>query len=479
MKAHILLADDEPTFRETFTSVLEEEGYSVMSVCNGTEALEAIKKSTFNLAILDIQMPGADGIKVLGEIKKTCPETLVIIITAYGTVEMAVDAIKLGAGDYVMKPVLFDDILARIQQQLQFKGLEVENLQLKSELQGEFGLGNIIGRSPVMQAVFETIRKVSQTKSNILIVGESGSGKEMVARAIHALGKSHKGRFVGVNCGAIPEQLLESELFGHKKGSFTSAIHNKKGLFEVANGGTLFLDEIGSMPLSCQVKLLRAIEEKTLLPVGSTDPIEFDLHLIAANNRYPFDEVNAGRLREDLYYRLNVVGIFLPPLRQRKEDIPLLTQHFIKKYNTQMGKNCRGITDNALQMLMNYEWKGNVRELQNVIERAIIFAEDDQVTTSDIGLVGLAIASVSQENENLQEFIRTCEKEHLTRILNKYKWDKAATAQALGIGISSLYRKIDQSGITMDKTSVKGQNKNSDSESGLSEGHTFGINSVG
>ena len=260
MKYQILLADDEPTFRETSANVLREEGFAVKAVSNGTDAINAINSQTYSIAILDIQMPGADGIKVLREIMEIQPETRVIMISAYGTVEMAVEAIKLGACDYVMKPVIFDDMLAKISQQFHFKKLKIENRRLKNVLHENFGLENIIGQSSAIKSVFETIRKVSNTKSSVLIVGESGTGKELAARALHSEGQSQGGRFIGVNCGAIPEQLLESELFGHKKGSFTSATNDKKGLFEVANGGTLFLDEIGHMPLNCQVKLLRAVE---------------------------------------------------------------------------------------------------------------------------------------------------------------------------------------------------------------------------
>jgi len=272
----ILLADDEVTFRETFAKVLQEEGMRVTAVDNGTDAIKAIMMQPYPVAILDIQMPGADGIKVLREIMKVRPETRVIMITAYGTIEMAVEAIKLGACDYVMKPVIFEDILTKIQQHLQYLRLQEENRELKQELNSKFDITQIIGQSPAMNQVFEIIRKVARTKSNVLITGKSGTGKELVARAIHSLGSKNGRRFIAVNCSAIPEGLLESELFGHKKGSFTSAIKDKKGLFESAHGGTLFLDEIGYMPLNCQVKLLRAVENRQITPVGSTEPVDID-----------------------------------------------------------------------------------------------------------------------------------------------------------------------------------------------------------
>ncbi len=444
MKKEILLADDEVTFRETFAQVLQEEGIAVTAVGNGIDAIDAITKESFAVAILDIRMPGADGIKVLREIMRIRPETRVIMITAFGSVEMAVEAIKLGACDYVMKPVVMDDVLIKIRQNMRYLELQEENEQLKKELNGRFDIGQIIGESLAMQQVFEMIRKVAPTKSNVLITGESGTGKELVAHAIHSLGSQNGARFLAVNCSAIPEGLLDSELFGHKKGSFTSAIEDKKGLFECAKGGTLFLDEIGNMPMSCQVKLLRAVEHRQIIPVGSTEPIDIDLRLIAATNKDLAHEIKVEQFREDLYYRMNVVGIHLPSLQERKEDIPLLVEHFIKKYNSEMGKHCTGISDDVMRLLMSYEWKGNIREMQNVIERAIIFAEDDIIKMSDIGLIGSHSAALSEENENLQSAVKAYEKEHICRVLSKHDWDKAEAAKALKVGLSSLYRKIDE-----------------------------------
>jgi transcriptional regulator with PAS, ATPase and Fis domain len=288
------------------------------------------------------------------------------------------------------------------------------------------------------------IRKVSPTKSNVLITGESGTGKELVARAIHSLAFQHNRRFLAVNCSAIPESLLESELFGHVKGSFTSACQDKKGLFECARGGTLFLDEIGHMPMSCEVKLLRAVEHKQIIPVGSTEPVDIEVRLIAATNKDLINEIKAGRFREDLYYRMNVVGIHLPPLRERKEDIPLLLEHFIKKYNAEMGKHCVGISDEVMRLFMGYEWKGNIREMQNVIERAIIFAEDDVIKISDIGALGCHSVALTEGSQNLQAAVRAYEKEHILRVLNKHNWNKVEAAKALNVGLSSLYRKIDE-----------------------------------
>ena len=452
MKIQVLLADDELTFRDTLTKVLEEEGMDVTAVANGTDAIDAITTRPYDVAILDIQMPGADGIKVLRETVKVRPETRVIMITAYGTVEMAVEAIKLGASEYVMKPVIFEDILIKIRQQAQYRQLQEENLELKQELNTNFGIEKIIGSAPAMERVFETIRKAAQTKSNVLVTGQSGTGKELVAHAIHSMGPTSRHRFVAVNCSAISEGLLESELFGHKKGSFTSAIEDKKGFFEIAHRGTLFLDEIGYMPTSCQVKLLRAVEARQILPVGSTEPVEIDLRLIAATNRILEHEIKSGRFREDLYYRINVIGIHLPPLCERREDIPKLVQHFINKYNAEMGKSCTGVADDAMQTLINYEWKGNIRELQNVIERAIIFAEEDRIKASDIGLMGPTPRILGDDGEKLHVAMMAYEREHISRVLNKYKGNKVEAAKALGVGLSSLYRKIHDLGINADKS---------------------------
>jgi len=454
-KPQILLADDEATFRETFTKVLEEEGFAVTAVSDGKGATDAIMKQPYAVAILDIQMPGSDGISVLREITAIRPQTRTIMVTAYGTVEMAVEAIKLGACDYVMKPVNFDEMLTKIRQHLRYVELEMENRKLREELNGRFDISQIIGETRIMKQVFETVRKVAPTRSNVLITGESGTGKELVAHAIHALSSTNGGRFIAVNCSAIPETLLESELFGHKRGSFTSAFEDKKGLFETARGGTLFLDEIGHMPMSCQVKLLRAVEQRQILPVGSTTPIEVNLRLIAATNRDLAKEIKEGRFREDLFYRLNVVGIHLPALRERREDIPLLVRHFVKKYNAEMGKHCTGVSEDVMRMLTAHDWRGNIRELQNVIERAVIFAESDVIELVDIGFAGTDAPVAAEGGEDLQNAVKAYEREQIYRALSKYNWDKTETAKALGIGISSLYRKIDELGIANGRERVR------------------------
>ena len=322
--------------------------------------------------------------------------------------------------------------------------LREKSIEIKQGRNDPFNIEMIVGRSPVMLKVFEMIRKVAPTKSNVLITGQSGTGKELVARAIHSLGSHNGNRFLAINCGAIPESLLESELFGHKKGSFTSAIQDKKGLFECASDGTLFLDEIGYMPMNCQVKLLRAVEQRQITRVGDTTPIDTKVRLIAATNKDPAEQIKAGLFREDLYYRMNVVGIHLPPLRERREDIPLLVEHFIKKYNAEMGKHCVGVSDDVMRLFMSYDWKGNIREMQNVIERAMIFSEDEIIQIFDIGLLGSHAAIITEEKEDLHAAIRAYEREHIYRVLNKHHGNKVDAAKSLKIGLSSLYRKIDE-----------------------------------
>jgi len=454
MADKILLADDEMTFRETLARFLRDELLDVTTVDNGLDAIEAARTTAFGVVILDIQMPGADGIKALKDIMSMRPAARVIMVTAYGTVERAVEAIKLGACDYVVKPVIFDDILVKIKQHLRFAELQAENLELKRVLNDQFDLSQMIGQSQSIRMVQDMVQKVSRTRSNVLITGESGTGKELVARAIHSLGHSNGKRFVAVNCGAIPETLLESELFGHKKGSFTSASEDKKGLFECARGGTLFLDEIGYMDVNCQIKLLRAVEQRQITPVGSTEPIALELRLVAATNRDLLKEIRDGNFREDLYYRLNVVGIHTPALRERVDDIPLLVNHFIEKYNAELGKQCQGVTEEGMRMLVTHEWKGNIRELENVIERSIIFSEEDLIDVKNLGLLSPYVDAIDGADDNLQNTLKAFEKQHILRVLKKHNCDKTQASRALGVGLSSLYRKMDELDIRVARTKL-------------------------
>ncbi|HLE25609.1 MAG TPA: sigma-54 dependent transcriptional regulator, partial [Thermodesulfobacteriota bacterium] len=370
-KSKILVVDDEPGMRTFLEIILRKEGYSVETASDGMKALDNINNNVFDLAILDMLMPVMNGIEVLKRIIEKSPETTVIIITAFASHETAIEAMKLGAYDYITKPFKIDEIKLVIKKALDKKGLERENLRLRKELQTKYGFANIIGRSIDISKVFELIKRVSELKVNVLITGESGTGKELVARAIHYSGSRHRGPFIAVNCGAIPEPLLESELFGYRRGAFTGASKNKKGLFEEADGGTIFLDEIVDLPIHLQVKLLRVLEEKTIRPLGSTEPIPVDIRIIAATNKLPEEEIANEKFREDLFYRLNVITIDLPPLRDRRDDIPPLAIHFVEKYSREMGKDIHGISPKALETLESYHYPGNVRELENIIARCV------------------------------------------------------------------------------------------------------------
>ena len=336
MKSKILIVDDEKAIRESVALVLSEEGYETEIASTGKEALKFLNEQDFEVLITDLKMPEMDGIELIKKSLKICPETSVIIITAHASVESAIEALRIGAFDYILKPFDFDDLILKVQRLINHKEMALENQALRQEVEEKYNFSNIIGQSPEMQGVFHLIKKVSSTKGNVLITGKSGTGKELVARAIHYHSPRKNKRFVAINCGAIVGTLMESEFFGHKKGSFTGAINDKEGFFKIANQGTLFLDEVGDIPLPLQVKLLRAIEEEEIYPVGAPNPIKVDARIIAATNRDLSREVDKGNFREDLYYRLNVVEIELPSLTARKEDIPLLVQHFIEKYNLEL-----------------------------------------------------------------------------------------------------------------------------------------------
>ncbi|PIS46280.1 MAG: Fis family transcriptional regulator, partial [Ignavibacteria bacterium CG08_land_8_20_14_0_20_37_9] len=384
MPVRILIADDEKAIRESLKMVLEEEGYSPDIAQDGTEALEKIKSSDFDIVISDIKMPNVDGIELMNQAAKLSPNTFFIIMTAYASVKTAIDAMRAGAFDYLIKPIEFDDLLLRVKRLVDYKKISLENKLLRQRVSAEAGFQNIIGKSDAMKEVFELITQVAQTNSNVLVYGKSGTGKELVAKAIHFNSCRKDKIFLPVNCGAISENLIESELFGHKKGSFTGATDEKAGLFKVADGGTLFLDEIGDLPLNLQVKLLRAIEDKQFLPVGGVKPIASDVRIIAATNQNLFEKAKAGQFREDLYYRLNVIEIKLPSLNERKDDIPILVNHFIEKHCNEMGKKVLGVNNETMKILLSHNWPGGVRELENVIERAVIFAKEDIIQPQNL-----------------------------------------------------------------------------------------------
>jgi DNA-binding NtrC family response regulator len=442
MEGHILIADDEKAFRDTLAKVLMEEGYEVVCAPNGEVALQEISKQEFDLAFCDIRMPGINGLRLLEEIRKVSPNTSVIIITAYGSIESAVQALKKGAYDYIVKPLIFDEVLLKVRNITNFQKLSRDYKRLRAEVEERYDFHNIVGISPRICEILKLVKKAAPTKSTVLITGESGTGKELVARAIHQNSPRRAEKFVPINCAAIPENLLESELFGHVKGAFTGAISSKEGLFKIADGGTLFLDEVGELPLNLQVKLLRVIEDGEVLPVGGIKPVKTDIRFIAATSRNLPKEIEKGNFREELYYRLNVIEITMPPLRERKEDIPPLVNHFINRLSMELRKNVSGVDPKAMQILLGYSWKGNVRELQNVIERAVILCEGDIIMPSD--LPSLLSDDKKSEEDNLKEILREYEREHIIKILEKTGRDKREAARLLGLSLSSLYRKIEE-----------------------------------
>src|SRR5512143_985602 len=378
----ILVVDDEQSLRDFLAIMLKKEGHDVVTAEDGTHAMNAVQSEIFDLVISDVKMPVIDGIGVLRSVKEISPETVVIMITAYATAETAVEAMKLGASDYIIKPFKVDELKLIINNSLEKRHLRKENILLKREIKSRAGFENFIGKSEAMQKVFTLIRQVAETNSTVLITGESGTGKELVARAVHFNSPRKDGPFVTVNCGALPETLLESELFGYMKGAFTGAASNKQGLFEAADGGTLFLDEISATTPALQIKLLRVLQEREFMRVGGTVDIKMDARVIAASNRDLLSEVSKGTFREDLYYRLNVIPIPLPSLRERREDIPLLVEFFLKKFSG--GKEPKKITPEAMNLLMNQRWPGNVRELENTIERLVIMAPDHTINLDNI-----------------------------------------------------------------------------------------------
>ncbi len=444
MSAKILVVDDEKAIRDSIGFVLKEEGFQTETASDGEEALEKIKSDDFDIIISDIKMPKWDGIQLLDKTNQYSPESFFIIMTAYASIDSAINALRKGAVDYFIKPIEFDDLIIRIKRLLNYKKAVLENKALRQRISAPVGFENIIGKSEPMQKVFELIKQVAPTTSNVLIFGKSGTGKELVAKAIHYNSQRKNKIFLPINCGAISENLIESELFGHKKGAFTGATENKDGLFKVADGGTLFLDEIGDLPLNLQVKLLRAIEDKQFLPVGGTIPVKTDVRIIAATNQDLYEKTKSGEFREDLFYRLNVVEIRLPSLNERKDDIPLLVNHFIEKYCNQMGKPLLRMDNEAMKILMAHNWRGGVRELENIIERAVIFAHGEIITPNDLADYLNGDKSETPYPEQLKEAVKKFEREHIYSIVKKYNYDKDKAAKVLGIGLSSLYRKMEE-----------------------------------
>ncbi|MHC5079078.1 MAG: sigma-54-dependent transcriptional regulator [Planctomycetota bacterium] len=445
MNLNILVVDDEEFIRDELCEALQDEGYDAVSAPDGQAAVEAAQQSAFDLCISDIRMPVLDGIGLLKKLHETSPETMVIMMTAYAELQTAIDAMRFGAVDYLLKPFKIEEILAKVKRVHEHRRLVLDNRNLRRSLEAisDRPAGGMIGKSEAMKKISEVIDRVTSLPSSVLITGESGTGKELVARAIHDRGQRAKAPFVPINCAAIPETLLESELFGHVKGSFTGATDNKEGLLRTAGEGTIFLDELGEMPLAVQAKLLRAIENREIQPVGSTRRIPIKARIIVATNKNLKEEAEAKRFREDLYYRLAVVDIPVPPLRDRKEDIPLLVNHFVEKYNRDLSRAIHGASSAALRLLTGYAWKGNVRELSNVIERAMIFAEGDFLKPADLPEEIQGGIPVDPEMPlDLGEAVHRFEVDHINRVIQMCEGNKRKAAKVLGIGATSLYRKL-------------------------------------
>ncbi|MCK4427052.1 MAG: sigma-54-dependent Fis family transcriptional regulator [candidate division Zixibacteria bacterium] len=441
----ILIVDDEKSQRDMLAGFLEKEGYSIATAESGFEAIELCENKYFEVALIDLKMPGMDGIELLQKLKEMNPEIQAIMITAHGSIETAVEAMKLGAYHYVNKPINLDELKLNIKKALENYHLLAENKYLKEELEEKYKDVQIIGESKAIKGVLSTVSRVAKSKSMVLIRGESGTGKELVARAIHALSDRAERRFIPVSCAALPETLLESELFGHEKGAFTGAIKRREGRFELADGGTLFLDEIGDIPLETQVKLLRAIEFQEFERLGGKETLKVDVRIISATNQDLEKKTNEGTFREDLYYRLNVISIFIPPLRERKEDLMLLVDHFIKKANQKCGKSIKGMTTEVKDIILDYDWPGNVRELENVIERGVVLSRIDVIDKNDLPYFGLIKPKEAVPSANLS--LRDMEKNHILNALKMTDWNLGKTADILGIHRNTLRLKMKEYGI--------------------------------
>lgn len=441
-KVKILIVDDEAVMRDTMSDWLLEKGFNVVSVTSGMEAIEKVKTGSFNIAFVDMKMPGLDGLEVLRAMKRIDPETAVVIMTAYATIETAIEAMKEGAYEYMIKPFSLDVVELIVKKIVKYQELVAENILLRKRLEEKVHLKNIIGKSPQMKEVLELVANIAETNSTVLIQGASGTGKEVIARAIHLKSLRREMPFIAANCAAIPRELLESELFGHEKGAFTGATYTKKGRFEQADGGTLFLDEVGEMSLSAQVHLLRVLQEKEFRKVGGTELIKVDARIISSSNKDLEQAVKEGRFREDLFYRLNVIAIYLPKLNERKDDIPLLVDHLLTKYGLESGRGKKTMSPEAMALMMKHAWPGNVRELENVIERAVILSKDIVIKPEYLPQIVKKEPQgdhrVFIQDRSLEEM----EKQYIYGVLRENNWNKSKSSRILGIERMTLYHKI-------------------------------------
>lgn len=465
----ILIIDDEKSILHLLNTVFTKEGYSVKTTSSAKNALECIKKDDFNLILTDIRLPEMSGMDILRYVKQNKPHLPVVMITAYGTIEQAVEAMRAGAVDYVVKPFDVEELKIIVAQGLERKKLKEENIYLKRELRDKYSFENMIGKSRVMQDVFNLIEKVAGTDSTVLITGESGTGKEMAARAIHYQSQRNNNHFVSLNCGALPENLLESELFGHVRGAFTGAVSNKKGMFEVAEKGSLFLDEIGELPPWTQVKLIRALQEKTIRRVGGTEEIPVDVRIIAASNQNLKKKIKEGSFREDLYFRLNVVNFEMPPLRKRKEDIPVLVSYFIPKYCKKIGRKMKRLAPEVMNYFEAYPWPGNVRELENVIERIVAVEERETITKESLPEEILSFQErpetgyMLEPGFNLNQTLDDISKKYIKKALKLSDGNLKEASSLLGINYRSIRYMVDKYGLRDSEESNKQEADNNKS----------------
>jgi DNA-binding NtrC family response regulator len=454
-KAKILVVDDESKIRESFSDILSLEDFDVDTAQNGEEAINLIEEDFYDVALIDLNMPKIDGMEVLKYLVDHSIDTIGIILTGYATIRTAVEAMKAGAFDYLAKPVKMEEVIMVINRALEFRDIKRENVALKNQLKKKYRFDNFIGDSPEMHRVFKIIEKVADTDSTVLILGESGTGKELVAKAIHYNSMRRDKPLIPVNCGAIPEDLLESELFGHEKGAFTNAIRTRIGRFEMSNGGTIFLDEIGEMSPHLQVKLLRILQEQEFERLGGTKTIKCDIRVIAATNKDLDKLVLENQFREDLYYRLRVIPIEIPPLRERRSDIPLLVKHFVDIMIKTRGKNIKGVSKDVMKAFMNYDWPGNVRELENIIERMVILTDADELTINDLPdkllqkqkTEEVGPSMIPDDGFSLNNAINDYEKLLIIRALEKADWVKNRAAKLLNMNRTTLVEKIKKQGI--------------------------------
>lgn len=448
MSRRLLIIDDEPLIRSSLAEYLDQEGFEVTSCATGREALELAGETFFEIVLCDVQLPDFDGLELLDHLLHVSPTSSVLLITAYATVESAIQAFQRGAHDYLMKPLLLNEVLAKINRLLAQRETAQENQWLRRELNRSHENERVVGRSFAMEQVMHLVRRVAPTRSTVLLTGESGTGKELIARAIHAASIDPTQRFLPLNCAAVPHDLMENQLFGHRKGAFTGADRDQEGLFVHAGKGTVFLDEIAEMALPTQAKLLRVIDQKEVLAVGANEPVKVEARVLSATNKDLEREVEAGRFREDLFYRLNVVSIRLPPLRERREDIPELVAHLLARHAKNLGKNIGGVAHEAMRRLRAGYWKGNVRELANVLERAVILGDGPLIGVEDLPPDLALVEDDPSLADDLGEAVRRFERLHIERLLRESP-DKREAARRLGIGLSSLYRRIAELGLNV------------------------------